>query len=132
MRSIYMKRIKIVIFPIIAAGIILIVLRTILFVGYVPSTSMEPTLYKDSIIIGIRKYRRLEKRDIVIFRHEGKLLVKRIVGVAGERIRLYNRIYFVPEDSYLMLGDNLTDSYDSRYWDNPYIMKSDILAKVIQ
>lgn len=126
-----MKRIKIVIIPIIAAVIILIVLRTILFVGYVPSTSMEPTFHKDSIIFGIRKFRRLEKRDIVIFRHEGKLLVKRIIGVAGERIRLYDRVYFVPKDNYLMLGDNLMDSYDSRYWDNPYVSKDDILAKVI-
>ena len=126
-----MKRIIIVIIPVIVAAIMLVILKTVLFIGYVPSTSMEPTLKQDSIIIGIRRYRRLEKRDIVIFRHEGKLLVKRIAGVGGQHIRLYNQIYIVPQGCYLMLGDNAEDSYDSRYWSNPYVPESDIIAKVL-
>ena len=126
-----MKRIIIVIIPVIVAAIMFVILKTILFIGYVPSTSMEPTLKQDSIIIGIRRYRRLEKHDIVIFRHEGKLLVKRIAGVGGQHIRLYNQVYIVPQGCYLMLGDNAADSYDSRYWSNPYVPEDDIIAKVL-
>ena len=126
-----MKRIIIVIIPVIVAAIMLVILKTVLFIGYVPTTSMEPTLKEDSIIIGIRRYRRLEKRDIVIFRHEGKLLVKRIAGVGGQHIRLYNQVYIVPQGCYLMLGDNAADSYDSRYWSNPYVPEDDIIAKVL-
>jgi len=38
-------------------------------------------------------------------------------------------IYEVPKDSFLFLGDNRTNSKDSRYWNNPYIEKEKILGK---
>jgi len=30
-----------------------------------------------------------------------------------------------------MLGDNKDDSYDSRYWERPYISEDKIIAKMI-
>ncbi|MCM1988428.1 signal peptidase I [Oceanirhabdus seepicola] len=38
-------------------------------------------------------------------------------------------IYEVPNDSFLFLGDNRSNSKDSRYWNNPYIKKEKILGK---
>lgn len=35
----------------------------------------------------------------------------------------------VPEDSYFFLGDNRANSKDARYWEQPYIDKSDIMGK---
>jgi signal peptidase I len=35
----------------------------------------------------------------------------------------------VPQDCYLMLGDNRNDSKDARYWTNSYVEKDKILAK---
>ncbi len=35
----------------------------------------------------------------------------------------------VPEDSYFVLGDNRLYSRDSRYWDNPFVTKDEILGK---
>jgi signal peptidase I len=35
----------------------------------------------------------------------------------------------IPEDSYLMLGDNRNDSKDARYWTNSYVTKDQIMAK---
>ena len=64
-------------------------------------------------------------------KRQAKLLVKRIAGVGWQHIRLYNQIYVVPQGCYLMLGDNAADSYDSRYWSNPYVPESDIIAKVL-
>ena len=39
--------------------------------------------------------------------------------------------YFVPEDSYFMMGDNRNHSLDSRYWDNQFVHEDEILGKVV-
>ena len=40
--------------------------------------------------------------------------------------------YFeVPEDSYLVLGDNRNNSWDARYWDNTYVTSEKILGKAV-
>ena len=99
-----------------------------------------------------------ERGDIVIFRYpdnEEELYVKRVIGLPGEtvdirdgyiyidgRIRRWTRLsqrgldggdgnyhFEVPEDSYLMLGDNRNDSWDARYWTNPYVREDKILGK---
>ena len=57
--------------------------RFVLFIGYVPTESMEPTLKRGSIIVGSRLFGELKVGDIVVFRHGGKLLVKRIAATEG-------------------------------------------------
>lgn len=37
----------------------------------------------------------------------------------------------VPENCYLMLGDNRNNSGDARYWNNPYISEDKMVAKVL-
>ena len=37
----------------------------------------------------------------------------------------------VPENCYFMMGDNRNDSGDARYWNNPYISKDKMVAKVL-
>lgn len=97
--------------------------------------------------------------DIVIFHFPDKeedLYVKRVIGLPGETVFIENaKIYIdgseeplqedylkeewtvstgpysfqVPEDCYLVLGDNRNDSYDARYWVNTYVKKEKILGK---
>ena len=83
-------------------------------------------------------------------------LVKRVIGLPGETVEISGgRIYIngspepleepylheemrwkddrfeVPEGCYLMMGDNRNYSRDARAWDDPYVPKKKIIAKVL-
>lgn len=117
--------------------------RFVLFLGYVPSASMEPTIPAGSVILGSRIFGELEQGDVVIFRHEGKTLVKRIAAGEGDRVYLdgesdsfsvneplpgANRTLVVPQACFFVVGDNLEASVDSRLWSSPFLEEEEILA----
>lgn len=100
-----------------------------------------------------------ERGDIVIFQYpddESQLFVKRIIGLPGETVtideaRIYvdgelleedylkeewvidndSYTFVIPEDSYLVLGDNRNNSKDARYWNNTYVKEDKILGKAV-
>lgn len=117
--------------PVFITLITVILLKSVFLFGYVPTASMEPTLPKGSYIVGLRFYTDLEKGDIIIFRHDGKLLVKRIAAVGGEYVERNGEFLLVPEGCYYVLGDNAGNSLDSRYWNKPFVWEEDIVAKLI-
>ena len=92
---------------------------------------MEPTLREGSMILGTRIYGELNNGDIVVFKHNGELFVKRIAASPGEEINVDGKTYYVPPNAYFVLGDNSENSYDSRYWESPYISEKNIIAKII-
>ncbi|MFZ5596298.1 MAG: signal peptidase I [Bacillota bacterium] len=113
---------------------------------YVPTGSMEPTLKaNDRIVVNMMgyKYREPRRGDIVVFKYplnKNRDYVKRLIGMPGEEVEIKNSKVFingkelkedylppgvqcrnygpvtVPENNYLMLGDNRANSEDSRMW----------------
>ena len=61
--------------PILSSLLLLVLMKTVLFLGYVPTESMEPTLKKDSFILGTRLYGDLTDGDIIIFERDGSCLL---------------------------------------------------------
>lgn len=108
-----------------------ILFHTVFLIGVVPSSSMEPTLHEGSLILGLRFYGKLDTGDVIIFEHDGMLLVKRIAACGNDKVNADDRILTVPEGCFYVLGDNREDSVDSRCWEDPFIPASDVCAKVL-
>ena len=123
-----------------------LLLKFVFLIGYVPTPSMEPTLPEESFIFGTRIFRELKTGDIIVFEKDGVLLVKRIAACPGDEVDLSqinymttvpipvwdNPVITVPEDSFFVLGDNTQNSWDSRYWEDPYINRNQIVARLFE
>ncbi len=100
----------------------------------------------------------IRRFDVVSLKYDGtKYLIKRVIGMPGEKVEYKNNILYIndvgikepfladsvitddfsitklgydkiPDDMYLVLGDNRKDSYDSR--DIGLIPKDNIIGKV--
>ena len=122
-----------------------------LWLTRVRSASMAPALRDGQLVLTIRPRRkqRLPRGAVVAVdsREVGHRIVKRIIGLPGERVRVaggrvwideqllvepyasactYRGTFDVPEGRYLLLGDNRDASSDSRSWRNPCVQRDEI------
>ena len=132
MKRATMKKLLPILIPVFCAILVLVLFRFVFYLGYVPTASMEPTIHQGSLILGLRQFGELHTGDVVIFRRDGRTLVKRIAASPGETYILNGSPISVPANHYLLLGDNAADSYDARYWDEPFVSGKDILAITIK
>lgn len=130
MKRTTMKKLLPILIPVFCAVLVLVLFRFVFYLGYVPTASMEPTIHQGSLILGLRQFGELRTGDIVIFRRDGRTLVKRIAASPGETFILNGSPITVPAGQYLLLGDNTAMSYDARYWEKPFTSKGDILSKM--
>lgn len=129
-------------------------------IGLISSGSMDKTLLTgDTVVYSKREYTKAdpERGDIVVFNLEGveDLVSKRVVGMPGDSVELIEGVVYingerleepyissatldstknmqfeVPMGQYFLLGDNRGNSYDSRYWSDPYIDREEIVGHV--
>ena len=144
------------IIPIIAAiGLAFLINKFVVFKIVVPTSSMAPTIEAGDQILVSRLFNAndLKTGEIVVFKsnYSNELLIKRVIGTPGDKVvvdengdvyingKLLNQPYVkypggkygewkVPAGCYFMLGDNRANSYDSRYWSDPFIKASSIVA----
>ena len=138
--------------------VVLLLSKYVFFLAIVPSGSMHPTIREASVLFTLRVHDlgKLERGDIVVFYSDEleKTLVKRLIGLPGEEIVIDDKgvisvdgtvldepyvkfpsyqsgSFQVPEDSYFFLGDNRSDSFDARSWQNPYIPADKVEGKAV-
>lgn len=150
---------------VIAAIFALLIMRFVLFFAIVPTGSMIPTINEGDRFIVARFFtyfdsqrKGLDYGDIVVFNHsdgeESKLLVKRVIGFAGDKIRIDNGVVYLNDeplkepyvknkDSFFMdemivadgdifvLGDNRINSYDCRFWTHKGVSLKDVVGEAL-
>lgn len=138
------KRVKPWCIPVGLTLLFYVLLHHVFLIGYVPTVSMEPTLPQESFILGIRIFDEPRVGDIIVFEKDGALLVKRIAAGPGDKVDLSQLSYMttvpipawdepvitVREECYFVLGDNTQNSWDSRYWEDPFIAREQMVARL--
>ena len=87
-------KVRTLVIPAVLTFFTFIVFKFICFVGYVPTSSMEPTLKTGSYIIGTRVFDDLQKGDIVVFNthikgtNGDRHYVKRIIALEGDTVEI--------------------------------------------
>ncbi len=147
-----------------SASLVYLLFNNLFFIYTVRGESMHPTLsHGDRIIIRrLSEDGPLNRFDIVVFRghrhSQGRLMIKRVIGLPGDRIELRrDRVFIngqelaqpfldrtmniipsdpkdlkrtrIPEQSFYILGDNREDSRDSRHFG--WIKRDRVIGRVI-
>ena len=123
------------------------------------SGSMIPTLQIDDRLVVnklVYHFNEPDRGDIVLFKSpygDGKQFVKRLIGLPGDSVEIRRGIVYIndqplvfpgvtvrrdysfrkketiPADHYFMLGDNRSNSSDSRVWG--YVTKDDLIGEAL-
>lgn len=120
----------------------------------VAGASMAPT-YRPTDLVLLRpvgRPPRVGRGDVVVFRHDGWRMLKRVVAVAGDVVELdagrlavngsavdgrprvpgaLTRRWHVPPGTCFMAGDATAVSDDSRIWADPFVALTDVEQVVL-
>lgn len=153
----YKKLLKSIVYAlIIVAAVSVLVATLVLPVLQISGTSMEPTLKNGEIVVLV-KTSKPERGSLCGFYYSNKILIKRVIGLPGDVVVIDNDgnvyvngamldepylsdkmlgecdlefPYTVPEMTYFVLGDQRSNSVDSRSSVIGTISQDDIIGKV--
>lgn len=114
---------------------------------------MLPTL-KNGDIVCIKKYKLdLNHNDIIVIRKNNKIIIKRLIGMPNDSIKIDNYVYVngkkiddlyienvgninnevhLKSNEYFVLGDNRENSIDSRFDEVGIILENEIIGEIIK
>ena len=125
----------------------------------VDGRSMNNTLQNGEVMLLnkiVYKRHDIKRFDIVVIKENNKLIIKRVIGLPGETIEYKDNVLYIngekmddpyaststdnfsiedvghkkiPGDTYFVMGDNRSDSLDSRYASVGVINKTQILGR---
>lgn len=151
------KELKDWILTIIFAISIYLLMSIFVFSVRVEGSSMNPTFTDGNFLFASRYYftEEYERGDVVVFNSPslGKALIKRVIAVPGDTIKIENEKVFVngeqidepyinnnpletlevtvSEGHYFLMGDNRQNSLDSRYEMVGLVSHEQIMGKVV-
>ena len=140
----------------VVAAIAVLITTLFLPILQISGDSMSPTLEHDEIVV-LLKTKNFDRGDLVGFYYQGKILLKRVIGLPGDEVLIDTEgnvyvngelldepyvtekglgdcdlefPYKVPGTSYFMMGDRRSNSVDSRNSAIGCVERDDIIGKV--
>lgn len=127
-------------FPYVITILLVVLIRSFIVTPIrVNGQSMDKTLQNGEIMLLKKFDKSIERFDIVVLKYDGEYLIKRVIGLPGDKVKYRNnKLYIndkyysenflgkavktydytlneeIPEGYYFVLGDNRTNSLDSR------------------
>ena len=114
---------------------------------------------RSAVLCGRLDYRftQPQRGDVVVFHWDqdgdARYFIKRLIALPGETVQITGGVTYidgqplaepwltqpplpldfgpvtVPPDEYFFLGDNRNNSWDGRYWDDPFVPRQDLAAR---